>query len=207
MLSQIGFVLLSPVTLEKVFRREPLNEEEEETMRRLPEVVEEILENIPRLEPVREILRYQNKHFDGSGFPADVLAGPAIPWGARALKVVLDIDTLESEGQPVSLAFDTLRGRTGWYDPAILEALAELRRSEPRAEVRELPIDQLRAGMILAQDVRTSKGILFIARGQEVTPGLLAKLRNLSHSFPAGELIRVIVGDARPNTPAIPAEQ
>ena len=207
MLSQIGCVLLSPATLERVYAREPLSDAEEETVRRLPELVEEILENIPRLEPVREILRYQGKHFDGSGFPADTAAGEAIPWGARALKVVLDLDTLEREGQPVSLCFDTMRGRSGWYDPAILQALADLRKSEPEAEVRELPIGRLQVGMVLAQDVRTAKGILFIARGQEVTPSLLAKLRNLSHSFHAGELIRVIVGGARQNTPANPASQ
>ena len=197
MLSQIGCVLLSPATLEKVYAREPLSEAEEDTVRRLPELVEEILDNIPRLESVREILRYQNKHFDGSGFPVDAVSGEAIPWGARALKVVLDFDTLESEGHSVSLAFDTLRGRKGWYDVAILEALAELRNSAPRAEVRELPIGQMQVGMVLAQDVRTAKGILFIARGQEVTPSLLAKLRNLSQTFQPGELIRVIIGAAR----------
>ena len=205
MLSQIGSVLLSPATLEKVYLKEPLSEVEEDTLRRLPELVEEILDNIPRLEPVREILRYQDKHFNGSGFPADGIAGEAIPWGARALKVILDLDTLESEGHAVSLCFDTLRGRVGWYDPAILEAMAEFRKSEPRAEVRELPITRLQAGMILAQDVRTTKGILFIARGQEVTSSLQAKLRNLAQSFPSGELIRVILGAAKaPANPALP---
>src|SRR5690348_16849395 len=184
MLSQIGWALLSPSTIEKVHLKEPLSDTEEQTVRRLPAVVEEILANIPRLEPVREILRYQDKHFDGSGFPADSVAGEAIPWGARALKIVIDLDELESEGQPVSLAFDTLRGRTGRYDPAIVEALAEYRRGTPEAEVRELPLNRLAAGMVLAQDVRTAKGMLFIARGQEVTPGLLARLENLSHTLP-----------------------
>lgn len=207
MLSQIGWALLSPSTIEKIHRKEPLSESEEQTVRRLPALVEEILANIPRLEPVREILRYQDKHFDGSGFPVDPVAGEAIPWGARALKIVIDLDELESEGQPVSLAFDTLRGRTGRYDPAILEVLAECHRSVPEAEVRELPLNRLTAGMVLAQDVRTAKGMLFIARGQEVTPGLLARLENLSHTLPPEETIRVIVGGARENIPATPAPQ
>lgn len=207
MLSQIGWAVLSPSTIEKIQRKEPLSDAEEQTVRRLPAVVEEILANIPRLEPVREILRYQDKHFDGSGFPIDPVAGEAIPWGARALKIVIDLDELESEGQPVSLAFDTLRGRTGRYDPAIVEALAEYRRGTPEAEVRELPLNRLAVGMVLAQDVRTSKGMLFIARGQEVTSSLLARLENLSHTLPPEETIRVIVGGARQNTPAIPAAQ
>ena len=202
MLSQIGCVLLSPVTIEKVYAGEPLSETEEDTMGRLPEVVEDILGNIPRLEPVREILRYQNKHFDGTGFPADTVCGEVIPWGARALKVVLDLDALETEGYTESLAFDIMRGRKGWYDPEILGSLAELRKSAAEAQVRELPVGLLQVGMVLAQDVRTSKGMLFIARGQEVTASLLVKLRNLSQNFLADELIRVIVGGARQNTPA-----
>jgi response regulator RpfG family c-di-GMP phosphodiesterase len=207
MLSQIGCVLLSPATLDKLYTREPLSETEEDMMRRLPEVTEDILGNIPRLDPVREILRYQAKHFDGTGFPADAVSGEAIPWGARALRAVIDLDDLESEGYAESLAFDILRARTGWYDPAILEALAQVRKTAPQAQVRELPVSQLRVGMVLAQDVRTDKGTLFIARGQEVSASLLAKLRNLAHGMLGNESIRVIVGGARQNTPAIPALQ
>jgi|SRR5581483_10418783 len=202
MLSQIGCVLLSPATIEKVYAGEPLSETEEDTIGRLPEVVEDILGNIPRLEPVREILHYQNKHFDGTGFPADNVCGEVIPWGARALKVVLDLDALETEGYTESLAFDIMRGRKGWYDPEILASLADLRKSAVEAQVCELPVGLLQVGMVLAQDVRTSKGMLFIARGQEVTASLLVKLRNLSQNFLADELIRVIVGGARQNTPA-----
>ncbi|HUH64666.1 MAG TPA: HD domain-containing phosphohydrolase [Terracidiphilus sp.] len=207
MLSQIGSVLLSTATLERVYRGEPLNDEDKAMVSRIPDIVEEILAHIPRLEPVREILRYQDKHFDGAGFPVDSAAGAAIPWGARALKVIVDFDQMETEGYPVSLAFDTLRGRVGWYDPAILEALAQIAHSRPESDVRELPLSRLRVGMILAQDVRTSKGMLFIARGQEVTPSLLARLANLCQTLPPEETIRVIVGAARQNTPAIPALQ
>jgi len=207
MLSQIGSVLLAPALQEKVYARETLSEAEQETVDRLPEAVEEILGNIPRLEPVREILRYQHKHFNGAGPPADLVTGEVIPWGARALKVLLDLDTLENEGYTESLSFDILRGRPGWYDPKILEALAELRQSAPQAVVRDLPVGLLRAGMILAQDVRNSKGMLFIARGQEVTASLLVKLRNLSPGFLSDESIRVIVGGATQSTPANPALQ
>src|ERR1039457_3764385 len=71
---------------------------------------EQGLSNIPRLEEVREILRYQDKHFDGSGAPNGTSGGEAIPWGGRALKLVLDLDQLESEGARFSEACDTMRG-------------------------------------------------------------------------------------------------
>jgi len=197
MLSQVGCVTLPPSTLEKIGQGEPLSEAEQEMMRRMPAVVEQVLAHIPRLEPVREILRFQDKHFDGGGPPADTPGADAIPWGARALKLALDLDALESEGLPVSLAFDTLRGREGWYDCEILRKLAEIRDSERRDQVRELPLAKLRPGMILGQDVRTNKSVLFIARGQEVTPSLLEKLRNFAPGSFRDEAIRVVIPDGR----------
>ena len=68
------------------------------------------------------------------------------------------LDQLESEGTPLSQACDTMRGRTGWYDPVIQEVLAKVRGAQESSEVRELPMTSLRPGMIFAQDVRNRKG-------------------------------------------------
>src|ERR1035441_2928734 len=103
MLSQIGSVILPAATLERVYRGETLSEPEQAILKRMPGVVAQVLGNIPRLEPVLEILRYREKDFDGSGLPDDGLMGEAIPWGARALKVVIDIDVLERHGLPATL--------------------------------------------------------------------------------------------------------
>jgi hypothetical protein len=76
-----------------------------------------------------------------------------------------------------------------------VEALSEVRKTERRFKVRELPLDCLSVGMVLAQNIRTAKGILFVARGQEVTAGLIEKFRN---SYPGrfhGEPVRVILPD------------
>ncbi len=178
MLSQIGSVILPTAILEKAYQGQEMTEPELEMVRRVPSVTEQVLANIPRLEPVVEILRCQEKRFDGTGTPDDIRGGSAIPWGARALKAVIDLDTLEAGGLPPSMAVDTLRCRYGWYDPAILDALAETRQSDRHSTVRELPLNGLAAGMVLAQDVRTTKGMLFVARGQEVTAGLIEKFHN-----------------------------
>ncbi len=192
MLSQIGCVILPPAVLEKMNAGGRLTEDEEGMVRRSPEMVEQVLSNIPRLEGVREILRYREKHYDGSGPPAGMAGGNDIPWGGRALKLVLDLDQLETEGTPLARACDTLRGRTGWYDPEILEALANVRGAQESSEVRELPVTSLRAGMVFAQDVRNRKGQLFAARGQEVTRGLMEKLKLFAPELQGGNWIRVI---------------
>jgi response regulator RpfG family c-di-GMP phosphodiesterase len=203
MLSQIGCVILPPAVLEKMNAGEKLTDEEDAMVRRSPEMVEQVLSNIPRLEGVREILSYQDKHFDGSGAPNGAVGGSAIPWGGRALKLVLDLDQLESEGVPLGDACFTMRGRTGWYDPEILDVLANVRGAQESSEVRELPVTSLKAGMVFAQDVRNKKGHLFAARGQEVTRGLVEKLKLFAPELAGGNWIRVIVeppqpGDASP---------
>ena len=204
MLSQIGCVILPPAVLEKMNAGERLTDDEEGMVRRAPEMVEQVLSNIPRLEEVREILRYQDKHFDGSGAPNGTAGGDAIPWGGRALKLVLDLDRLESEGTSLFQACDTMRERTGWYDPAILEVLAKVRGAQESSEVRELPVNSLRAGMVFAQDVRNRKGQLFVARGQEVTRGLVEKLKLFAPDLLGGAWIRVIVDDPQASEERLP---
>jgi response regulator RpfG family c-di-GMP phosphodiesterase len=193
MLSQIGSLALPPATLEKAYQGEEMSETELEMMRRTPGTTEQILGNIPRLEPVLEILRCQYKHFDGTGPPRGMTGGEAIPWGARALKAAIDIDVLEAGGLSPSVAADMLRGRAGWYDPAILEALSEIRNNARRFRVCELPLDGVSAGMILAENVLTAKGALVVARGQEVTAGLIEKFRNSSLDRPDDGPVRVIL--------------
>jgi hypothetical protein len=39
-------------------------------------------------------------------------------------------------------------------------------------------------GMIFGEDLKSSKGLLLIARGQEVTPALLERMRNFSPNLP-----------------------
>ena len=201
MLSQIGCVILPPAVLEKLNAGGKLTAEEEGMVRRAPELVEQVLANIPRLEGVREILSYQDKHFDGTGPPNGTAGGQAIPWGGRALKLVLDLDQLESEGVPLSDACDTMRQRTGWYDPEILNVLADVRGAQESSEVRELPVTSLRPGMVFAQDVRNKKGHLFAARGQEVTRGLVEKLKLFAPDLAGGNWIRVIVEDPQAGDP------
>lgn len=198
MLSQIGYVTLPAATVEKLYRGRALEKSEQEMVARVGSVTDQLLSNIPRLEPVREILRYRAKRFDGSGEPRDGKRGEAIPWGARVLKVLLDFDELETQGMSTELALDTLRGRPGWYDPAMLAAFAEALGTAARgARVRELRLSQVEAGMVFAQDVTTTAGTLLIARGQEVTLSLLERIRNFSLKVGVREPVRVILPQER----------
>lgn len=188
MLSQIGYVALQPATQEKIYRGAPLSDAERQMVDRMPKVIEQILANIPRIETVREILRGHLRKFENLPSSSDVAS-----WGARALKVAVDFDVAESQSGAHSHPFDVLRGRDGWYDPAILQALADLHGSRHQEVfVQELRLSELAVGMVFDEDVPSAKGLLLIARGQEVTAGLLERVRNFSSDLGIREPIRMV---------------
>ena len=191
MLSQIGFVILPPATQEKLFSGKDLSDTEWEMLGRVPKVMEQLLANIPRLDLVRQILHSYSQNFaaDPAGRRQD--GCEALPWGARALKIAIDYDILESHHD--EKPFATMRARTGWYDTAILEAFAELKRhGKQEARVRELMLNSISPGMVFGQDVTSKKGLLLVSHGQEATPSLLERIRNFSLELGIAEPIRMV---------------
>ncbi len=82
-LAHIGQVTVPPELVLKTRIGQPLNERELEMLARVPAIGANLLAQIPRLEEVSKIILYQNKRFDGSGFPQDGVAGHDIPLPAR----------------------------------------------------------------------------------------------------------------------------
>jgi len=191
MLSQLGSVTLPDETARKYFAGEALTRDERAMVERLPDVTERLLANIPRLEPVREILAIQaGRRVSGGASEARAMA-------ANALKIALDFDEIESRGVPLEEALDTLRGRTGAYVPQVLEALLTCKGvGAVRQELREVPLRGLAVGMVLAEDLKTRTGLLLVARGFEITPSFIERARNFADGY-VREPVRVFVQVAR----------
>ena len=181
MLSQLGSVTLPPEIAEKLYHGSPLSPEEQRMAARLPRQTEKLLAHIPRLEGVCAILRHQDDAFEAEHSGSVASAAPPVHVGARLLKVALDFDLLETQGHAPGSALDTMRGRRGVYDPSALAALAAFHGGEqPHTEMRQVGLGELAIGMRLAEDLFSGGGALLVARGQEVTPGLLERLTNFS---------------------------
>jgi hypothetical protein len=108
-----------------------------------------------------------------------------------------------------------MRQRLGRYDPAILDALREIEGSDPKFETQEISIQSLLERLetiqgcrdrgegnetrdrampgylILAEDVWSRNGILLLSKGQELTPHLLQRLRNLAQGKSIQANVRV----------------
>ena len=192
MLCQLGGVALPSETLERVRFGQPLSEDEEKMVARLPALTEQLLANIPRLEVVRGILAaYSRPPLRMDAIPADAQPDP-IERGAQLLRVAADFDILEAQGNSPARALNILRAKRGTYAPDVLDALEAVRGVEPETEnVRDVPLSALKVGMVLAEDVKTDTGILLVARGYQVTAGFVERALNLRGSLK--KTVRVIV--------------
>lgn len=186
LLAHIGTVTVPPEIILKARVGHTLSFPEQELLKRIPVIGGNLLSHIPRLEQVSRIISYQNKRFDGSGFPEDSVAGADIPLGARMLKVLFDLDQLESKDTSPTAALEQMRARPGWYDVKVLDAVAtcfEITPIEP-ANTIVLPLTvsfaELRVGHVLASDIVTKDGILIVAAGNHITQPLIQRLRNFA---------------------------
>jgi response regulator RpfG family c-di-GMP phosphodiesterase len=177
MLAPIGAVTLPTVTAEKLYAGAPLNAHETGMVDRVPEITRRILHHIPRLEGVMRILDNYGRPF------SEGTAERIIPLGARMLRIARDYDALEAQAIEPATALNMMRSRDGLYDAHLIDAFAKLTVSGASVRVREITVAELRAGMTLADDVRSTTGHLLIARGHDSTEGLVERLRNLADGY------------------------
>ncbi len=201
LLSQIGWVCIPAPLVEKSRKGGALSPIEKEILYKMPETGAGLICNIPRLEKVAEIIRYQNKGYDGSGYPEDGLRGSDIPLGSRILKILLDGLALVEVGAVYPEKADFIElGKTPYiYDPEIFAAVCTVFDNKSRQEggdveeIRELPVSLLLPGQILLSDIEFVEGGLILAKGHILTESQIMKVNNLAKMREIQEPIRVKV--------------
>ncbi|MEJ0036557.1 MAG: response regulator [Gammaproteobacteria bacterium] len=170
LLCQLGCIGLSGATLMKLYSGESLDDEDEREVSAGVLNARNLLLNIPRLEPVLEIL---------AG-----LAEGGGPAGARLLRFAMDFDALEARGHAAGLALDTMRARTGRYDAEFLDACGRwLCSGSAESVAEEQPADRLVPGSFVAADVCTRDGVVIVPRGIELTPNVISHIRKFQDSL------------------------
>jgi CheY-like chemotaxis protein len=192
MLSQLATITLPEEAAEKLYYGAPLTPAEQQMVERAPDVTQQLLGHIPRLETVREILAAQSRPIskrDQDGSDEQRI----IQRGAQLLRAAMDFDALEAKHGSGPEAINMMRATADKYDAAMLTALDEISGSKPQVDViREVSLSALKAGMVFASDVKLSNGTLFVARGYEITDGFLARLKNY-RSGSVREPVKVII--------------
>ncbi len=205
MLSNISCVTLPPETLSKTNANQALSPQEKIMVTRLPEVGKKLITNIPRLERVSEIILYQNKQFDGGGFPNDDRSGEDIPLESRVLKVTHDLEQYKLQGFSSEQALKRMSADKSYYDPAILIALANVIDSGDVLLNKNIPVDTtlngLRPGHVLVSHIENIEGKLLFAAGHKITETVIERLLNYHQITKIKEPIQIIVNSSDdPNT-------
>jgi two-component system, cell cycle response regulator len=131
-LHDIGKVAIPEVILHK---RGPLDESEWTFVRQHTIIGERILAAAPALAPVARVVRASHERWDGVGYP-DGLEGEEIPLAARIIAVCDAFDAMVSDRPyraalgPEEAISELRRCAGSQFDPAVVEAFAELQAEE-----------------------------------------------------------------------------
>ncbi len=186
MLCPIGHVTLPAELNHKIRSGLDLTGPEKDVCDRVPLVGSNLLANIPRLQAVARIVLYQNKNFDGTGFPADAVQGAEIPIEARIIRVLSDLAQLHSKKSARFKGMEHLREIKGVYDPEVLAVVSRYFELEATANSdgqhgpRAIGVEDLHPGQVLTADIRTVQDVMIVAVGTRITPLIIERLRNFA---------------------------
>jgi response regulator RpfG family c-di-GMP phosphodiesterase len=189
-LSDLGLIGVSRELL-RTFRNNPaqLTERELANLHHHPIYSQTLAALVDPRADVGETIRAHHEHFDGTGYP-DGLAGKSIPWPARCLSVAVGF--VES-GQSKQAAIDTILSKSGTtYDPEAVRLFLKVTHLVhlPR-QVREILLDELSPGMVLASGIYSPHGLLLIGEGQSLGPSTIAKIRSHDQITPINQRLLV----------------
>jgi response regulator RpfG family c-di-GMP phosphodiesterase len=179
MLLPLAQISLPPETAEKVGRAADLTPEERKMVSRLPDLSDQLLAHIPRLETVRLMLATAQEPFRPPSCAPPESESHLVRRGAVLIKVAAAFDALQQSGLAIGDVIAALLAQPARFDEPTVLALREIYGDSPDTpRTLEVSLLTLRPGMIFAEDVVSKSGVLLVARGFKVTPTLLERLRN-----------------------------
>ena len=194
LLSQLGYWSLPDELLEKIHGADKLTPQEAVASANAPHVAISLLQRVPRLQPVMEILTA----LDWTDDKVARLGDGALGRCTRILGLVLDYDTLVTRGHSLEVALWTLRSRSVRFGAELIERFAAHVSAEQNVgELRMVALHSVTPGMIIVQDVRTHAGTLVVPPGFEVTEVFLQRARTFDIEL-LNRSVRVL---ARPTPP------
>jgi FixJ family two-component response regulator len=188
LLSQLGAVSLPEDTVRKLYDGEQLESGEQNKLVDNMQTINRILGNIPRLESVTGILVDVANRLSNPSAQHQSLE-------SRMLQAVIDLDTLEAQGQSLRRSMAELMKKKDVYGDETLTALASLLDRSEELDVVSVPIEKLRDGMVLCDDLKTKDGVLILPRGFAATESSREHLANFK-ALLAEKTIRVRIPQA-----------
>ena len=172
--SQLPYLSIPQQFVDTVYHKKELNQELKALVLDLPKETQKILELIPGLEDIKEILQRIDVQ---PKFEVD--DGRGIRTTASILRLCLDYDFYKEQGHLDSRIIETFRLRTDSYDPKVVEALAEFLLVESGSfSIVEISTQDLTEGMRLEEDLLLEESMLIASAGADVDRSLLKIIIN-----------------------------
>jgi FixJ family two-component response regulator len=167
MCSQLAAAALPDDLIYKLYHGESLSAAERRALIESMHAINRSLAEVPRLEPVTDILDELTRLI--GGHERVEYEGARTSPNARLLHAIIDLESLEAGGQSFRQALAQLEKRAAVYGEDTLLALSSLAPGSGDAGSARCATGSLEDGMVLAEDLRTADGLLLLPRGFEIT--------------------------------------
>ena len=202
-LHELGKLVLPYHCLDKPYME--LNQKERYEFSRYPIYGHTALISVDYLSEQASIILHHREAWSGKGYP-DKLVGEQIPIGSRILAVATDFFMLTEGLMAKRLvsereAIDRIKKLSGInYDPNVVllieEAIQRVSRRAAANEIR-LSLADLKDGMVLSREVRSSRGIVLITKGSTLSARMIQKLRAMKSSDQTLQSFYIVVENKR----------
>ncbi len=195
MLAPLGRIAIPLDALLRHNKNESLSAEERAMIESVPKVGNRLLNNIPSMATVSNAVLYQDKNFDGSGFPDDNTHGAEIPVIARVLRILKSLAEISGDSELAATHLDELLRHKEWFDPELLliarqhliapetstpeskdQRQEEVHTTRPSTMVRT---STLHEGQRLAADLINTDGTLILSEGTKLSQTQVEKIRSM----------------------------
>jgi CheY-like chemotaxis protein len=174
LLSQLGSVCLSDETVRKLYDGDAIDEFERTKLIDNMDTTNKILCNIPRLEPVTDLLQALKAHTAQKLLPA--AGDPA----TGVLLAAIDMDTLEAQGFDAAETMRALAKKEDLYGAPTLEALRRVKAAPGEHRTLTTTVNELVDGMVLCEDLETANGVVILPRGFSINGSSREHISNYS---------------------------
>jgi CheY-like chemotaxis protein len=190
MLYGLGYLTLPEELIEKTMNHSSeLSSHEKIVLQDIPLISSKMINHIPRLENIAEMVRLSNKvnhliHKDSGSVHSRVLLG------AEMLKIALVFDKVLESGHNLKSAINLLQ-QDDELNPEFIEKLLSIQVGHEE-DVLTVNVNNLLPGMVLLEDMITDNQTTLLAKGTELTEALLVRIRLYTQNQRMSRPIKIV---------------
>ncbi len=189
LISQIGCISLPSSILSKRQAGQKLDEEEANMFSNHPKVGAALLDNIPRIEEIVEMISNQLTPYNQ--LLEDEELDEEIGLGAQILRIASDYDLLLIQGRSHAEAIQQLKKDKDSYNPDLLSRFRKIKPGETESIISRIAVKDISIGMIAEEDIIAKNGAMLTPKGQEITWPVLQGLQNFAQKVGVKEPVCV----------------